>query len=355
MVTGDQPATALAVARSVDLVDDTPARAVAGSRLAEPGRLSEREHRRLLDATVFARVTPEQKLRLIALYQQAGSVVAMTGDGVNDAPALKKADIGVAMGRGGTQVAREAADMVLKDDAFGTIVEAVAEGRTIFRNIRAFVLYLLSCNLSEVLVVALAALVNAPLPILPLQILFLNLVTDVFPALALGLGEGDRAAMTRPPRDPAEPVLTRAHWFLVAGYGAIVTLAALGVFALALVWLEMPERRATTVSFLTLAFAQLAHVFNMREPRSRALRNEVTRNPAVWGALALCAGLLLAVVYVPGLADALKLERPGADGWALVLALSALPIVAGPLLQSACRRDDSLSSRRAGAAPRRVG
>jgi len=338
MVTGDQPATALAVARAVGLVDDAPAAVIQGSELAGPERPSEDDRRRLLEPAVFARVTPEQKLRLIALYQEAGAVVAMIGDGVNDAPALKKADIGIAMGQRGTQVAREAADMVLKDDAFATIVAAVAEGRTIFRNIRAFVLYLLSCNLSEILVVGLASLVNAPLPILPLQILFLNLVTDVFPALALGVGEGDRAAMKEPPRDPKEPILTRGHWFLVGGYGGIITLAVLGAFALGFGRLEMPERRAVTVSFLTLAFAQLGHVFNMREPRSGSVRNEVTRNPFVWGALGLCTGLLLAVVYLPGLAEVLSLDPPGVDGWALVLGLGALPVIMGPIFMRTTAR-----------------
>lgn len=149
--------------------------------------------------------------------------------------------------------------MVLKDDAFGTIVAAVAEGRTIFRNIRAFVLYLMSCNLSEILVVGLASLINAPLAILPLQILFLNLVTDVFPALALGVGEGDQATMKQPPRDPQEPILTRGHWLAVGGYGIVITLAVLGAFALAFVCFAMGERQAVTVSFLTLAVAQLAH------------------------------------------------------------------------------------------------
>jgi Ca2+-transporting ATPase len=333
MVTGDQPATALAVAKAVNLVDDAPADATSGRELAHIEELPPGRRRRLLEAPVFARVSPEQKLRLIALYQETGSVVAMTGDGVNDAPALKKADIGVAMGRRGTQVAREAADMVLKDDAFGTIVAAVAEGRTIFRNIRAFVLYLLSCNLSEILVVGLASLVNAPLPILPLQILFLNLVTDVFPALALGVGEGNRSAMNEAPRDPAEPVLTRRHWWLVGGYGGVITLGTLGAFALAFVWLEMPERQAVTVSFLTLAFSQLGHVFNMRGPGSRSFRNEVTDNPFVWSALALCTGLLLAVVYLPELADILKLAPPGAGGWGLVLCLGALPLILGAMLQ----------------------
>ena len=332
MVTGDQPATALAVARAVHLVDHGSAVAVAGSALADPERLPAPERGHLLERAVFARVTPEQKLRLIALYQGAGAVVAMTGDGVNDAPALKKADIGIAMGQRGTQVAREAADMVLKDDAFGSIVAAVAEGRTIFRNIRAFVLYLLSCNLSEILVVGLASLASAPLPIRPLQILFLNLVTDVFPALALGLGEGDRGAMKQPPRDPGEPLLTRGHWLAVGGYGGVITLGVLGAFALAFMWFGMPERQAVTVSFLTLAFSQLAHVLNMRGPSSNLVRNEVTGNPFIWGALGLCTVLLLAVVYLPGLAEVLKLERPGADGWTLVLGLSALPLLAGLIL-----------------------
>jgi Ca2+-transporting ATPase len=334
MVTGDQPATALAVARAVGLVDHAPAEAVQGSELTEPARLRDGGRRRLLETTVFARVTPEQKLRLIALYQEAGSVVAMTGDGVNDAPALKKADIGIAMGRRGTQVAREAADMVLKDDAFGTIIVAVAEGRAIFRDIRAFVFYLLSCNLSEVLVVALGSLFPAPLPVRPLQILFLNLVTDVFPALALGLGEADRAAIKQPPRDAREPVLTRGHWLAVAGYSLVITLAVLGAFALAFVWFAMSDRQAVTVSFLTLAAAQLAQVFNMRGPGAGVLRNEVTRNPYVWGALALCAGLLLGVVYLPALAGVLGLEAPGAEGWSLVLLLSALPLVLGPVLRA---------------------
>jgi Ca2+-transporting ATPase len=334
MVTGDQPLTARRVAWAVGLVEDEAAPVVLGAEIRPPAELAEPERRRLREARILARVTPRQKLDLVALHQQGGAVVAMTGDGVNDAPALKKADIGVAMGQRGTQVAREAADTVLKDDAFASIVAAVAQGRVIFGNIRAFVLYLLSCNVSEIMVAGLGSLVSGPLPVQPLQILFLNLVTDVFPALALGVGEGDPGILRRPPRDPQEPVLTRAHWLAVAGFGLLITVAVLGAFALAVTWLDLDTGRAVTVSFLTLAFAQLWHVFSMRPAGSSPLRNEVTRNPFVWGALALCTGLLLAAVYLPGLAAVLALEPPGRAGWAVVLTLSLAPVLAGQLLQA---------------------
>lgn len=332
MVTGDQPVTARNIALATGLIDDEGAEVVQGGRLRSPEELSEEERRHLLHVPIFARVSPKQKLDLIALYQRSGSIVAMTGDGVNDAPALKKAEIGVAMGQRGTQVAREAADMVLKDDAFSTVVAAVAQGRVIFENIRKFVLYLISCNVSEIMAVSLASLANAPLPILPLQILFLNLVTDVFPALALGVGEGDPSVMERLPRDPKEPILTRAHWLAIGGYGLAITLSVLGALALALAWLGMEEQQAVTASFLTLAFAQLWHVFNLRDRGSSFLRNDITRNRFVWGALALCSGLLLAAVYLPGLAAVLKVTDPGARGWILVVVMSLIPWAIGQVL-----------------------
>jgi Ca2+-transporting ATPase len=282
---------------------------------------------------VFARVSPEQKLNLITLYQSTNAIVAMTGDGVNDAPALQKADIGVAMGQRGTQVAKEAADMVLQDDAFSTIVAAVEQGRAIFSNIRKFTIYLLSGNVGEIIAVGLTSLLNAPLPLLPLQILYINLVNDSFPALALGVGEGSPALMERPPRNPEESVLTRRHWSAIAGYGIVIAVAILGSYTLARLWLGMTQAEAVTISFMTLGFSRLWHVFNMRDRNSGYLRNEITQNPYVWGALLFCTGLLLIAVYVPLLSTALETADPGGRGWLLILAMSFVPLIVGQISQ----------------------
>jgi Ca2+-transporting ATPase len=340
MVTGDQPKTAQSIASAVGLIDDgSENKAFHGRHLKNPEALTPEDRQSLLEAPLFCRVSPKQKLDLIALHQGNGAIVAMTGDGVNDAPALKKADIGIAMGQRGTQVAREAADMVLKGDAFSTIATAVQEGRVIFQNIRKFVLYLLSCNVSEILAVSLASVAGAPLPILPLQILYLNLVTDVFPALALGVGEGDSSVMEHPPRASSEPILTRRHWAAIGAYGTLITFSVLGALGLALNWLNLQGREPVTVSFLTLAFAQLWHAFNMRDPGSRLLRNDITANPFLWGALALCILLLLAAVYLPGLAGVLKVVRPSLEGWLLVLSMSFIPVAAGQIYQVLIGRD----------------
>ena len=234
MVTGDQPITARNIGLAVGVISEQEAEALQGKALRALDQLTKEDKQRLQQASVFARVSPEQKLNLIAIHQDSGAIVAMTGDGVNDAPALQKADIGVAMGQRGTQVAQEAADMVLQDDAFSTIVAAVAQGRAIFRNIRHFTLYLLSGNAGEIIAVALASLFNTPLPLLPLQILYINAINDVFPALALGLGEGNEVMMQHPPRKGDEAVLTQDHWVAIGLYGLLIAGASLGALAIAL-------------------------------------------------------------------------------------------------------------------------
>jgi P-type Ca2+ transporter type 2C len=330
MVTGDQPVTAQNIAEAVGLVNqEEEVEALLGEELESSEELSEEENQRILSAPIFARVSPKQKLDLITVHQQSGGIVAMTGDGVNDAPALKSADIGIAMGKRGTQVAREAADMVLEDDAFSTIVLAVRQGRVIFNNIRRFVLYLISCNVSEILVVFLATMVDWPLPIQPLQILFLNLVTDVFPALALGMGKGDQTVMEQPPRDPDETVLMKKHWFFIIGYSALITIAVMGAYGIGSVWFGLDSQKTITISFLTLAFSQLWHVFNMRDKGSGFLDNDVVKNKYIWGAIALCIILILAAVYIAPLADILAVVDPGVRGWGLILGMSLLPLIAG--------------------------
>jgi len=333
MLTGDQSATAKAIAAEVGLADGG-AVAIDAHALREIDGSTAEDNRRILDASILARVSPEAKLDLVTLYQRDGAIVAMTGDGVNDAPALKKADIGVAMGQRGTEVAREAADMVLRDDAFASIAVAMRQGRVIFDNIRKFVVYLMSCNLSEIMVIGIATLSGLPLPLLPLQILYLNLVTDVFPAFALGVSEGDPNVMRRPPRDPKEPILGVERWISIGVYGVAITVATLGAFSLALTTFGMTQEAAVTVSFLTLAFSQLWHVFNMREPDEDLIRNEVTENPFIWGALALCITLIAVAIYVPGLSRVLGMTAPDATGWMLILGSSLAPLIFGQIVSS---------------------
>ncbi len=321
MVTGDHAVTARSIGRAVGLAH-ADARVVEGIEIAARGEAAD-----LADVTIFARVSPAEKLALVRNYQAAGEVVAMTGDGVNDAPALRQADIGVAMGLRGTDVAREAAAMILLDDAFPTIVKAVREGRVIFGNIGRFVAYLLSCNLSEVLVVGLAILSTLPLPLLPLQILYLNLVTDVFPAFALAMGEGDRDVLKHPPRDPRQPILGRAQWMTIVLQSLVLTAGTFGALAMARLGLGLDGNAVITVTFLTLAFAQLWHVFNMRQVRAQFFDNEITRNAFVWGALALCTALLVVPPYWAPLAHVLGLVRPSPAMWATVLVMSLAPLV----------------------------
>ncbi len=334
MVTGDQAITARNVGQTVGLVTAEEAqRTHEGAAIKAPEDFSEDEQQKLLQTPIFSRVSPKQKLNLISLHQQHDAIVAMTGDGVNDAPALEKADIGIAMGKHGTQVAREAADMILKDDAFSTIVEAVRYGRVIFGNIRKFVMFLLSGNAGEILIVGLATLLNTPLPLLPLQILFLNFVADVFPALALGAGLGTGDVMQHPPRDPKEPVMTKRLWYALVGYGVLIAVTVLAAFLIALRWFGAAPERAVTISFLTLSVARLWHVFNMREPDTPIFKNDITTNSWVWGALLLCLGLILSAVYIPILAQVLQLIQPGVYDWLFILGMSVIPLLIGQIIK----------------------
>ncbi|MGD2250403.1 MAG: cation-transporting P-type ATPase [Candidatus Methanofastidiosia archaeon] len=329
MVTGDHAATARTIAAELGILDkDVP---IIEGKTLEDGTKHARED--IIHAQCFARVSPEQKLTLVGIYQDQGAIVAMTGDGVNDAPALKKADIGVAMGQRGTQVAKEAADMILQNDDFSTIQNAVEEGRIIFSNIRKFVFYLLSCNISEILVIFLASIMSTPLPVLPLQILFLNVVTDIFPAFALGGGEGPQNIMENPPQNPEEPILTGKHWTSIGVYSAVITISVLSAFFLAL-YNGMDIERVVTISFLTLAFSQLFHVFNMRDKGSPFIKNEVTINVYVWGAIGLCTVLLLIATYMPGLSHVLKTVDPKSTGWAIIMGMSVVPWGVGQVWNS---------------------
>ncbi|MCY7352426.1 MAG: cation-transporting P-type ATPase, partial [Cytophagaceae bacterium] len=328
MVTGDHPTTALTIARQVQLIEPGDTLTLTGKQLRPADQLTTAERDQLLQCRVFARVSPAEKLALIDFYQQQNNVVGMIGDGVNDAPALKKADIGIAMGLRGTQVAAEAADLVLKDDSFASVVRAIGQGRVMFENIHKFVVFLLSCNLSEIFVVALAGLIGLGNPLLPLQILFINIVTDVFPALALGFGRENKVLMKRSPRPANSPLLSRADWQQVVVYAGVITVAVLGAYAFVRWQWGYTAAQGGTVAFYALCWTQMLHVFSMYSgKRSSLFINEITRNRYVWLALLLNVGLLLLTYYVPLLRTVLAIQS--LEGRALLLIIgSGLPPVA---------------------------
>jgi len=328
MITGDHPETATSIAIEAGLIDDgQQISGFHGRDLVSPEELNETQKEEILEADLFSRVNPEQKLDLVTVYQENGYIAGMTGDGVNDAPALKKADIGIAMGQRGTEAAKEVADIILKDDAFPSIVMAIKQGRIIFENIRKFVVYLLSCNLSEILVVATASLLSMPLPLLPLQILFLNMVTDVFPALALGLDEGEKNIMEKPPRDPQEPIIASRQWWAIVLYAVGISISVLGIEQYSLVYLDMTDQMVNNMTFYTLILAQLFNVFNLPEHDISFFVNEVTKNLYIWGAIVICIAIVIVVYFIPPVKEALSLSVVNGQELLLIIGFSLLPIV----------------------------
>ena len=327
MITGDHPLTALNIAKKVGLVDEDEQNTITGIDMPDMESISDEWNEKILNTSVFARTTPKQKLEIVGVYQKAGNIVAMTGDGVNDAPALKKSNIGIAMGLRGTQVAKETASIVLKDDSFVSIAQAVSHGREIFQNIQKFVVYLVSCNLSEIFIVTTLGFIAPASTLLPLQILFLNMVTDIFPALALGIGKGDKTVMGRPPRDPKHLIVSNRDWITISLYAVAMTLAVIVATIYCIQTISTDSKIANNVAFITLTFAQLFHVFNMSSPDSNFLVNDITKNKFVWIALSICTILLVLVYAIPQMRLVLGLEVLSAEVWLVSILAGLIPLV----------------------------
>lgn len=335
MITGDHPETARKIAEEIGLLEPgySSDQIMHGKVMKEYKKGAAVYEKRIMNANVFARMVPAQKLDLIGFYQKHNAVVGMLGDGVNDAPALKKADIGIAMGIRGTEAAKEVSDVILMDDKFTSTELAIRQGRTIFDNIRKFVIYLMSCNLAEILAVAIASIALLPLPLLPLQILYINLVTDIFPALALGMGKGDGDIMKHAPRKADEPIITPLLWRATIAYSLCLTAGVIGITLYADRVLETPEGVANTMAFFTLVLAQLLHVFNLPKRHVSFLKNEVTKNKWIWFALLLSVGLMAVVYSVPMLRDILSIQLLTAGQFLTIGAFALASLCAIQLLK----------------------
>ncbi len=331
MITGDHRATAESVARELGIL-------VPGTRLVEghdiekmnPEELSEQVE----DIHVYARVSPHHKVKIVEALKRRGHVVAMTGDGVNDAPALKYADIGVAMGITGTDVSKEAADMVLADDNFATIVAAVRQGRIIFANLKKFIYFLLSCNISEVLVIFIAMVAGFPLPLVPVQILWINLVTDGLPALALGVDPPEKDVMEHPPRVLGENILAPRKQVWLAWQGLLITAGALSSFVLAHLvlgysWHDPSAglNACRTILFTTMVLSQVFHSYNMRSETRSFFSSAPWENRYLLGSFAISIGLQMFALYAPFMQSAFKTHGPTASAWLLILLCAFLPVL----------------------------
>jgi Ca2+-transporting ATPase len=335
MITGDHKNTAVAIARELGFLKEDSL-ALTGEDLDR--WTDERLREDIRRIPVYARVSPEHKLRIVRAWRKRGDVVAMTGDGVNDAPAVKEADIGVAMGITGTDVTKEVSDMVVTDDNFASIVAAVEEGRGIYDNIKKFVHYLLSCNAGEILTMFTASLVGLPVPLLPIQILWVNLVTDGLPALALGMDPVDPGIMKKPPRDPAEPVVTRPRAFLMLAQGAFIAMCSLLAFCAILFIEKEGVVRARTGAFIVLSCAQLFHSFNCRSMTKSLFKLGIFTNIKLVYANFASFFLQVIVINVPFLRTIFKVEQLSVQDWALVLAISSFPLWAMEIVKAVNRK-----------------
>ncbi|MFY4773828.1 cation-translocating P-type ATPase [Metabacillus sp. RGM 3146] len=330
MITGDHVATAKAIAKQLNLLPAN-GKVMDGKKLSA---MSVEELETVVDDIyVFARVSPEHKLKIVKAFQKKGHIVAMTGDGVNDAPAIKAADIGISMGITGTDVAKEASALVLVDDNFATIKSAIKEGRNIYENIRKFIRYLLASNVGEILVMLFAMLLGLPLPLIPIQILWVNLVTDGLPAMALGLDQPEGDLMSRKPRHPKEGVFARSLGWKVISRGFLIGSVTLAAFMF--IYYKNPENLAyaQTIAFATLVMAQLIHVFDCRSERSIFDRNPFG-NIYLIGAVLSSIFLMLIVIYYPPLQPVFKTIAIEPRDWMLILGMASLPtfLLAGSLL-----------------------
>ncbi|MDW2877008.1 MULTISPECIES: calcium-translocating P-type ATPase, SERCA-type [Bacillaceae] len=330
MITGDHVITAKAIAKQLGIL-------TGSSKVLDGKALSEMSVGQLEDVvdevSVFARVSPEHKLKIVKALQNKGHIVAMTGDGVNDAPAIKAADIGVAMGITGTDVAKEASALVLLDDNFATIKAAIKEGRNIYENIRKFIRYLLASNVGEILVMLFAMLLALPLPLVPIQILWVNLVTDGLPAMALGLDQPEDDVMKRKPRSPKEGVFARGLGWKVVSRGFLIGIVTLAAFMLA--YKNNPDQLgyAQTVAFATLVLAQLIHVFDCRSEKSVLARNPFGNKYLVWAVISSLL-LMIIVIYYPPLQPIFHTMAIQPGDWIMITALASVPtfLLAGTFL-----------------------
>jgi Ca2+-transporting ATPase len=335
MVTGDYPDTAQAIGEQIGLLE-RGRQVLSGTEL---DKFSDSDLEGLADRVgVYARVSPQHKVKIVQALRSRGNVVAMTGDGVNDAPALKRADIGIAMGITGTDVSKETADMVLTDDNYVSIVSAIEEGRIIYSNIRKFVYYLISCNIGEILIVLASMLVGWPLPLRPIQLLWLNLVTDGAPALALGLEKGEPDVMQRPPRPVKEPVINREMLVGVAIQSVVMTAAVMATFAYGLWRFPGNLAGAQTVAFSTLVVSELVRAFTVRSERVSVFKIGVFSNRWMIWAAASSLLLLLAVIYIPVFDPIFNTAPLDGQDWLVLLPFAMASSVAAELHKWILRR-----------------